>query len=91
MKKKIVIIALAFVLCLSVIGGCFALYQTNATDLNITFGGEDAVTLTLTAAGGSLSFGGVKLLAHVGPNLFDGLNGIFSAYHRLSVTRLLLP
>lgn len=61
MKKKIVIIALAFVLCLSVIGGCFALYSKNATELNITFGGEDAVTLTLTADGGSLNFNGVKL------------------------------
>lgn len=59
MTKKIIIIALAFVLCLSVIGGCFALYVKNAPELNISFGSEDAVTLTLNP--GTLTFGDVKL------------------------------
>lgn len=59
MTKKIIIIALAFILCLSVIGGCFALYVKNATELNIQFGSEGAVTLTLNP--GTLTFGGVKL------------------------------
>lgn len=59
MTKKIIIIALAFVLCLSIIGVCFAVHIVDAKELNITFGSEDAVRLTLNP--GTLSFGGVKL------------------------------
>ncbi len=59
MTKKIIVIALAVVLCLSVIGGCFALYVKNADELNISFGSENAVTLKLNP--GSLTFGNVKL------------------------------
>lgn len=59
MTKKIIVIAVAFVLCLAVIGGCFALY-TQGDSLKIHFGTEDAVALTIGGYGSAL-FEGVTL------------------------------
>lgn len=60
--KKIIIIVLATILCLSVVGGCFALYSKEVEDFTFTFGAEDAVSLTLTTTGLSdtrtFTFGG---------------------------------
>ncbi len=61
MTKKIIVLVIAIVLCLSVVGGCFALYYKDATNLVINFGSEDAVTLTLAADGGAINFGNVVL------------------------------
>lgn len=62
--KKIIIIVLATILCLSVVGGCFALYSKEVEDFTFTFGAEDAVTLTLTTTGLSddrtFTFGGAN-------------------------------
>lgn len=65
MNKKIIIVVLSVVLCLSVVGGCFALYTQNDS-LDITFGSGDAVTLTLQSVNSSneaatFNFGGVAL------------------------------
>lgn len=60
--KKIIIIVLATILCLSVVGGCFALYSKEVENFTFTFGAEDAVSLTLTTTGLSddrtFTFGG---------------------------------
>lgn len=58
MNKKIFVIILSVVLCLSVVGGCFALYTQNDS-LDITFGSGEAVTLTLQSvseSGTSVAF-----------------------------------
>lgn len=65
MNKKIFVIILSVVLCLSVVGGCFALYTQNDS-LDITFGSGEAVTLTLQSVNESgtsvaFDFGGVAL------------------------------
>ncbi|MBQ7914983.1 MAG: hypothetical protein IJZ28_02450 [Clostridia bacterium] len=46
-KSRILVSLLAFVLAVSVVGGCFALYIVNATDRNITIGTGDAITLAI--------------------------------------------
>lgn len=62
MTKKLIVIILSVILCLAVVGGCFALYHKDAEQLEITFGSEQAVTLTTTIGGtGELNFNGVKL------------------------------
>lgn len=60
MTKKIIVLVIAIVLCLSVVGGCFALYSRNAEDITISFGSEGAVNLTLSADG-TFNFGGFAL------------------------------
>ena len=63
MTKKLIVIILSVILCLAVVGGCFALYHKDAEQLEITFGSEQAVTLTTTIGGntGKLNFNGAKL------------------------------
>lgn len=63
MTKKLIVIILSVILCLAVVGGCFALYHKDAEKLEITFGSEQAVTLTTTVGGstGKLDFNGAKL------------------------------
>lgn len=62
MTKKIIVLIIAIVLCLSVVGGCFALYAKDASNLVIGFGSEDAVRLTLaTQNATTFNFGGVAL------------------------------
>lgn len=62
MTKKLIVIILSVILCLAVVGGCFALYHKDAEQLEITFGSEQAVTLTTTIGGtGEFNFNGVKL------------------------------
>ena len=63
MTKKLIVIILSVILCLAVVGGCFALYHKDAEQLEITFGSEQAVTLTTSIGGdtGKLNFNGVKL------------------------------
>lgn len=62
MTKKLIVIILSVILCLAVVGGCFALYHKDAEKLVISFGSEQAVTLTTTIGGtGQLNFNGVKL------------------------------
>lgn len=46
-KSRILVSLLAFVLAVSVVGGCFALYIVNATERNITIGTGDAITLAI--------------------------------------------
>ncbi len=65
MNKKIFVIFLSVILCLSVVGGCFALYTQNDS-LDITFGSGDAVTLTLQSVNSEnesadFNFGGIAL------------------------------
>lgn len=48
MTKKLVIIAIATILCLSVVGGCLALYTKTANDIVIGFGSEKAVRLNIS-------------------------------------------
>lgn len=62
MTKKLIVIILSVILCLAVVGGCFALYHKDAEKLVISFGSEQAVTLTTEIGGtGELNFNGVKL------------------------------
>ncbi len=62
MTKKLIVIILSVILCLAVVGGCFALYHKDAEKIVISFGSEQAVTLTTTIGGtGELNFNGVKL------------------------------
>lgn len=66
MTKKILVLVIAIVLCLSVVGGCFALYHKDATDITINFGSEQAVSLTLnpvssTGSEATFNFGGAVI------------------------------
>lgn len=63
MTKKLIVVILSVVLCLAVVGGCFALYTVNAPEIKITFGSESAVTLSTSLGAGvtELNFGGASL------------------------------
>lgn len=66
MTKKIIVLVIAIVLCLSVVGGCFALYQKDASDITINFGSEKAASLTLNSvndegADATFNFGGTVI------------------------------
>lgn len=66
MTKKILVLVIAIVLCLSVVGGCFALYHKDATDITINFGSEQAVSLTLNSvnsegSAATFNFGGAVI------------------------------